>query len=442
MEHLESNLPDIINIKCEYLNDLNDQLRVILGLKILHINIRSINKNFDNLKLVINMMKSKPDIIVCTETFKIHYKNFFEIENYEMYFTNDNVNKNDGSCIYINKSIQHTTNEINIGKMKAIFTELKTQKENIYLTTFYRSHDIPIPDFLENLYLHLQKQIKLKNHFVIGDINIDILRESATVNEYINNYFEFGYKSYINSPTRIAADTETCIDHIFGKFSDNHEITSLVCDLDLTDHLATVLVIGDIDMKTETDSRANKKTLLNYNKLVREFDKIKWDCIYNEKDINVALTKFLNILENNIAKSKYTIKINSKNKARKTWITKSLIKSCKVKNQLYKTMKQNPNNDTIKNHYIKYKNTLSNLIKTAKEHYYNEIATNSSNNIKSLWKFINEKLNKTKSREKSILRLESNEEILENEIEIANYLNKFFVEVGPKMAEKLKNPEF
>ena len=54
---------------------------------ILHMNIRSLNKNFDSLNLIIKSMQKLPDVVICTETNKIHKINFFNIDNYVMYIS-------------------------------------------------------------------------------------------------------------------------------------------------------------------------------------------------------------------------------------------------------------------------------------------------------------------------------------------------------------------
>ena len=362
MEHLENNLPDSSTIKCETLNDLNDYLSTISGLKIMHINIRSLNKNIDNLKLCINSMLQKPDIIICTETFEINCVNLFDIEGYDLFCVNSNLSRNDGSCIYIKNTIKHANYSINIGQIKAIYTEIESNSGKIYITSFYKSHSVTINDFMTELHIYLQNVSHLNDHLIMGDMNLDILRENDVINDYLNNYLEHGYRSMINIPTRITSNSATCIDHIFAKTSVNCMTTSIVCDLDLTDHLATMIIL---DTMAVTDSVSDKqfKSKIKYDKLLKLIADINWNNVYNEIDLNLALNQFIKIIEQTIESSQTKIRIHSKNKPRKEWITESLIISCKNKNLLYKKLKQNPNNIDLKNKYVKYKNMLYILIK-------------------------------------------------------------------------------
>ena len=86
--------------------------------------------------------KTKPDVVFCSLTGKITYKNFVKINNYDLYLTNSEINKCDGICIYVKKEIVYTNEVINVGWTKAIFTKVNMKPEAVYLTSFYRSHGV------------------------------------------------------------------------------------------------------------------------------------------------------------------------------------------------------------------------------------------------------------------------------------------------------------
>ena len=54
---------------------------------ILCVNIKSINKNFDKLKILIESLKNKPSIVVCTETWIQENFEGFKLDNYESYYS-------------------------------------------------------------------------------------------------------------------------------------------------------------------------------------------------------------------------------------------------------------------------------------------------------------------------------------------------------------------
>lgn len=441
METLQYNLPILQTLNFESLTDLNNYLRDNTGINIMHINIRSLSKNFDNLKLCISTMLIKPDLIICTETFKIQYPNFYEIEGYVSHYVNSEINRNDGSCVFIKKEIKHSNYDVNIGKIKAIYTELFTNYGKLYITSFYRSHGVMISDFIQDIHLYLKSKSHLSNHFIIGDMNIDLLKENNNVHEYLNNYLEYGYNSLINIPTRITTDTISCIDHIFAKYSLDCQITPIVSDLELTDHLATMLSIHKCSTLSTDNKISHLTNKLNFNELVKRVENIDWNSIYNEKDVNLTFDSFVSIIEESIEAATTKVRRKNKNKPRKDWITKGLIISCKNKNLLYKRMKSDPTNFELKAEYNNYKNKLDILIQKAKITYFNERANELSNNAKALWKLLNKKINKSNSNKRMINQLhnDTGNEVLEQEIDIANQLNKFFAEIGTKMATNVKN---
>lgn len=50
-----------------------------------HLNIRSLNKNFNELEIYIERLQHRPHVIVCTETWYLEHHNFFQIENFNTY---------------------------------------------------------------------------------------------------------------------------------------------------------------------------------------------------------------------------------------------------------------------------------------------------------------------------------------------------------------------
>ena len=75
---------------------------------IMHVNIRSLNKNVNNLHLLLEELKVKPDIIVCTETRKLNNVKYYSIPNYNIEFNNSTINQNDGTVMLFKKKFRIT----------------------------------------------------------------------------------------------------------------------------------------------------------------------------------------------------------------------------------------------------------------------------------------------------------------------------------------------
>ena len=79
--------------------------------------------------------------------------------------------------------------------------------------------------------------------------------------------------------------------------------------------------------KIKTDSKDSHITS-NYNKLKNTAASRSWNELMSIQDPNVETDQLIN-------KIKHCIEMVDKNKGRKSWITKSIIKSCETKQFLY-----------------------------------------------------------------------------------------------------------
>ena len=115
---------------------------------ILHLNIRSLNANFEKLLILIKSIKKKPFVIVCTEVWKLDYHKYYNIKDYKMYYNFGAINKNDGVVIYIKENITHTTETIEIGRLKLLNTIIPlSNNKYLEITSLYRSHDLSCAEF-------------------------------------------------------------------------------------------------------------------------------------------------------------------------------------------------------------------------------------------------------------------------------------------------------
>ena len=199
--------------------------------------------------------------------------------------------------MYINKDIKYKHSVINIGKMKAIFTEIFTNSSSIFITSFYRLHEIDFTDFSNGLNEHTKYCSKHINYFIISNMNLDILKTDNIVMEYLFIFYESGYISYINVPTRDVKDSSTCIDHIFGKFDRSIGVRPFVCDLDLTDHQATVVVV--IVDKNHNDNINEHPNIskINFNKLLSILKNTNRNWVFSENNVNKAILKFIQTIQ-------------------------------------------------------------------------------------------------------------------------------------------------
>ena len=127
------------------------------------------------------------------------------------------------------------------------------------------------------------------------------------------------------------------------------------------------------------------------------------------------------------------IKNNYKN--RLPWLTDGLKKSIHHKNALYlKYIKKKTIEN--KNMYLEKKKLLNCLMKKVEREYYDKLFKDNVSNLKKSWSIIKEIINKKKgSNTTSEFRI--NGSIIDDKKMICEEFNKFYINVGPTLAEKI-----
>ena len=189
-------------------NDLNDILKNSAEnntLCIVHLNIRSINKNFEELEAFLQNISLAPDVLVLSETWKIYDTSLFQLKNYNSYYNNSTKNQNDGLIIYIKSNLIQYSQISKINNTTFLNTTIKLKENTIGITGVYRSPNENETYFLESLESYLSDHCKLKNEVIIGDTNINTLQFGQRyIEDYKNLLAENGFIPLITSPTRVA----------------------------------------------------------------------------------------------------------------------------------------------------------------------------------------------------------------------------------------------
>lgn len=407
-------------------------------LLILHVNIRSVNCNINELETLLHTMVKKPDIIICSEAWLQKLIGSVPLNGYNFYTNNSIINQNDGVVTYVSKNLNENTNIETYGKLKTTNTviNLKNNKK-IVVTGLYRCFKYNQKEFIADLKLLIDKNKHLKNHIIIGDTNIDtISNNNLTSNEYLNTIYEKSYLPRITSithPNKENLNIGTCIDHIITKLDFGSE-SAKIC-YKLTDHYPVTI---SINTENNLESFLKEKSCkTNIKKLKKSSQTTDWNPIYNTNDVNKSTGLLLNNIKELIANSTSNIKQNRKTDPRKEWITKGLAISCNKKQKLFKEWKKDPLNESNTIKYKTYTHILSKLLRNAKINF--EKAKAKDFDSKKLWKYVNEKLNKKNNKRKTnIDHLIENDIKITDEDKIANTFNKFFSTIGLKLADKIK----
>lgn len=420
---------------------VNNKIR---NFKILHNNIRSLNKNIDEFKILIENMKVDIDCLVLTETWKLQDPDLFQIFDYDMLYNFGDLNQNDGVMVYIKSNLKYKyeIKVINNIKLLEIKINPKNTNESIIISAVYRSPSTDISEFNRHLHSYLESiDIKRNNYnILIGDMNINILEKDEPTNEYLNILNEFGFVSMVNIPTRVQGNSRTCIDHIFVKSKNNNidNLLPLVIQTCITDHYTTVLQIISNDTVSKNIDNALYKSVTNFNNLKARFRNVCWDQVYSENDIEAATKKFVEITKDIVEECSETVKIKRKYHKKAPWMTNAILTSVNRKNEIFRKICKQPNNLEMQQTYKLYKNKLTALIKKTKQNYYENLINGYQYNSKQLWKVVQD-ITKTKkmNNEITLLTNAADQKITELK-EIANEFNDTFSNMGKKLAQNIK----
>lgn len=424
-----------IEEQLDNLRDLN-QILPPNNLLILHLNVRGLNTNHNNLELLIESMDIKPDVIVCTETWKLEYHKLYNIDNYEIYYNQGSINKADGVVVYVKSSLTHTTEIEEMGLCKILTAIIKTKNNTrIKISGLYRSHDIPKEIFNTELRNYLETNKNIKHHCIVGDFNINILKSDGNSDMFVSNLVDMGYIPFFSDVTRPNNLEGSCIDNIFVK-SNLIKIKSYTYTNVFTDHYPIFI---SIDWQGEKKSSI-LKAAIDYKKLTKLGQKVDLTHVLDIQDPNHAINTLIDEIHNLVIKATFKDKQKIKNKKnipRKNWITSGIIISCNTKEALYNLWKLNKNNVNMKNEYNRYCKILNKVIKCAKNEYDKNVINANLNNSKKLWQYINKKLGRNEKAKNDIECLRLNDKIVSKPKDIADTLIEHFSEIGIKLANNL-----
>ena len=230
------------------------------------------------------------------------------------------------------------------------------------------------------------------------------------------------------------------MDNIFVNV-DHLQTESGIILSDISDHCPVYCKIQSLFnlAKSPPSSKIVRKfTTSKIDKLKGKLGSIDWAEVLAHIDVNVSYNNFIHVLK--IALDECIplerCKFSSyRHEPRNPWVSKSLLRSINRKNNLYYKFRANPK-PKLREKYVKYKNTLTKIMRLEKQRYYCSQFEKKKSNIKETWGVINKALNK-KSGKKSIKQIREDNKTINDEESIANHFNDYFSNIGPNLAKKI-----
>ena len=246
---------------CEFFNfEEKDSFNAI------HINCRSLNKNFKALENLLIFISEKLTVIAVSETWLTELsEDTFNLTGYS-FVSKSRVNKIGGGVgLYIDCNLEYKLRlDISIlnDYIECIFVELQQKNSSsIICGCVYRPPNTDL-SFFNLEFLTILGKINGKNPkrtIIAGDFNIDLLKsdEHAPTGEFLNNLTSYSFMPTIFHPTRITANSATLIDNIFLNSIAYQFKTSIVYS-DISDHLPVAIHIN-LNISKNTPSAECRK---------------------------------------------------------------------------------------------------------------------------------------------------------------------------------------
>lgn len=232
---------------------------------IVHLNIRSMRQNFDEFIAVFDKSLFTFDIIVMSEIWIDSFETgLYNLHGYRLYSNCRPNNRSGGIIIYVKENLDFSLSNCDTIS-SAEYLCMYSKRLDLYILACYRSHSFTPSFFITELNT-LLKNCKSKNIVLIGDLNIDILKNDPDSNVYMDFMYDKGFKSCLNIPTRITEKSESCIDHIFIRTKTFLVKTGCLLN-SLTDHYPIVCKLSTAkSINFEENNVLNSKYCIDHGK--------------------------------------------------------------------------------------------------------------------------------------------------------------------------------
>ena len=436
--------PDHCNNVQEENNDLQSPENLIpknRGFKIACLNITSLHKHIDELRICLN--DREVDILAINET---RLDSDFPKELISIYGYNwigrDRNRHGGGIGFYIRDMLNYRVrSDLNNTDIEVLTIEISKYKTKPFLiTTWYRPPNTPIEKFQEFEKPLQYIDLEDKESIILGDLNCDLISKDTNdcnSNElnFITNMYQ--YKQLIQEPTRVTRNTKSFIDHFFTNKPESIALTG-VSKTTISDHYLIYGIRKFPSVKVNTQ-------IIEFRDFKNLNERAFLDDIRSLGTLN--LHQYASANEMWLVWKEHYAKICDKHapiKRRKIrnksnpWITDLLLHEKRHKNYLKrKACKTSHLNDWENYKYAR--NNYNKLIKnTIKRHFSNDIQNNKEN-LKKTWKSINQCLNRNHKSKKIVLIKDANRKDIKSE-DMANAFNEHFINIGSNLAQQISQP--
>ena len=413
-------------------------------LSLLHLNIGSIPKSLEGFfEQCISPFEVNIDIFGFTETKLTNdIEHLYDIPMYNRY-CNNNSRRSGGVALYIKdvfkcRELPHLryTEET----IETIFVEVDY---DTVVGVVYRRPNTDEREFLDKFSnILMQLETRSKSCYIMGDFNIDLFKSNNnTVKSLLANCHSKLFFNTITKPTRVFGASATLIDHMWTNNASQNILNGILFT-NISDHFPTFSFYrwknNNVKGKPSTVVKRNfcEDNIVQFMECLRQ---VCWTLVYASQDANVCYRNFILIFLNCFNKcfpleEKTYIKSHHK-----PYITPEIRTLITQKNKLQRKYAKKP--ITYGEQYRQLRNKITQKIREAKGNYYKRQLQQCEGNVKKIWTIINSILSRKESSPSNEKSFKVNNSLISGPSEIANQFNKYFVEIGSKLASQIHSEQ-
>ena len=375
------------------------------GLRIGHLNICSLPNKIADLKVF--MDKHIPHILGISETKIKHEETEQEnkitnetllIPGYQLLRRDCSAPLHTGIAIYVHNTIIKyikRREDLETGPVECVWLEFKKGRGQATLIgNVYRNPASDPSTWIDN-FINLMDSVDANNKKVtlLGDFNLDLYKSQVGwYLKWTTAITLFNLKQLITEPTRVSPTSSTLIDHIYTNRK-NECMDVEVITFGRSDHKS---IFCTLSCKVKRPKK-NGHTTVEYRCLKRfiasnyfsDLNNAPFHIVYNEIDVDRAFDLFLGLFYAIVNKHAPLRQKRVKHQSLPPWMTEEIMVAMAQRDFL-------ENNKGRKDpEYKMQRNKVSAVQDKAKGHYFNSLIEKDKN-ISTLWRAMNEILDKGK----------------------------------------------
>ena len=275
-----------------------------------------------------------------------------------------------------------------------------------------------------------------KETILLGDFNKNLLNEHKDI-EWDNLVISLGISQLVCDPTRVTNTSSTLIDHIYTNFDEKIAHVN-VCKISISDHFA---VFGNRKLnncvKSNTHQTITYRSFKNFdeNSFINDMHGVPLETIKYFNDINEIDEVWNNMCLEIINKHAPLKSHRIKRKYQPDWLTSQILDCIKGRDKCKFSGKMDE--------YRLLRNKVSTMIDTAKKEAYQTKIEEGKDDSRSIWKLFKQfGMYKKGSSKVNNFEIKKDNDIISDDLDIANVFNEYFVNIPSKLKEPIQPSDF